>query len=329
MEMKKKESEGLKDAGFKGMSWQTQENEGDGEQRRENRELVDEGNLDIGTAEGRKGKGESGRHMLMKDTCQQCTLLCQKPREPLCGHPCKAACHLAPCEPCSVLLKRSCHCGAMVHVLDCHVWGRASPKEKQNLTSCKGPCHRKLPFCTHLCPQICHPGPCPDPAKCRKKVSVRCSCQRLKKEWLCFDVQSAEMKRYGQKQVTVGGRVAVGVGLLPCDEECARLERERRAVEEKVAAEQLRQRSLNTAKREALTGPSTKPRRRTQRNTASVEERQSWVEMVPWKWLLWGFYLLLLLLLLYGASVGLSRLSEWMNARDSHRLQRRSRTVQN
>lgn len=31
-------------------------------------------------------------------------------------------------------------------------------------------CCRKLPNCTHLCPEICHPGQCPLPEKCGKKV---------------------------------------------------------------------------------------------------------------------------------------------------------------
>lgn len=31
-------------------------------------------------------------------------------------------------------------------------------------------CCRKLPNCTHLCPEICHPGQCPSPEKCGKKV---------------------------------------------------------------------------------------------------------------------------------------------------------------
>lgn len=29
---------------------------------------------------------------------------------------------------------------------------------------------RKLPNCTHLCPETCHPGHCPSPEKCSKKV---------------------------------------------------------------------------------------------------------------------------------------------------------------
>lgn len=31
---------------------------------------------------------------------------------------------------------------------------------------------RKLPYCTHLCPEICHPGQCPLPEQCCKKVII-------------------------------------------------------------------------------------------------------------------------------------------------------------
>jgi len=27
-----------------------------------------------------------------------------------------------------------------------------------------------MPNCTHLCPETCHPGECPNPEKCSKKV---------------------------------------------------------------------------------------------------------------------------------------------------------------
>ena len=35
--------------------------------------------------------------------------------------------------------------------------------------------------CGHRCPRQCHPGSCPSPEKCRRKVTLRCSCRRIKK----------------------------------------------------------------------------------------------------------------------------------------------------
>ncbi|XP_028100578.1 NF-X1-type zinc finger protein NFXL2-like [Camellia sinensis] len=84
--------------------------------------------------------------------------------QPACPHPCPQPCHPGECPPCKVLIRRSCHCRSMVHVFEC-----MSEKEQMTVRSCGGPCHRKLPYCTHLCPEICHPGQCPAPEKCSEK----------------------------------------------------------------------------------------------------------------------------------------------------------------
>ncbi|KAK4579035.1 hypothetical protein RGQ29_028912 [Quercus rubra] len=102
-------------------------------------------------------------------------------RRPTCSHPCPLPCHPGECPPCKVLVKRSCHCGSMVHVFECLYYNSLSEKEQMAVCSCGGLCHRKLSNCTHLCPETCHPGACPSPDKCRKKVFVRCKCQTLKK----------------------------------------------------------------------------------------------------------------------------------------------------
>lgn len=63
-------------------------------------------------------------------------------------------------------------------------------------------------------------------------MTVRCACQRLKKEWLCCDVQAAQPKGAQKSSVS-------GVGLISCDQECSRLAAERRVKEE---SEELRHR---------------------------------------------------------------------------------------
>ncbi|GMP69411.1 hypothetical protein CsSME_00028685 [Camellia sinensis var. sinensis] len=77
---------------------------------------------------------------------------------------------------------------------------------------------RKLPYCTHLCPEICHPGQCPAPEKCSEKVTVRCGCQTLKKEWLCHDVQAAY--RSARSDLKDISKNQYGLGLLPCNSGC-------------------------------------------------------------------------------------------------------------
>ncbi|CAI7812717.1 unnamed protein product [Closterium sp. NIES-54] len=96
------------------------------------------------------------------------------------------------------------------------------------------------------------------------QVTVRCACLRLKREWLCSQVQSetAKAAANGASIPTSsadssanasssgrggggggGGRLResmVGVGLIPCDDECRRIqeeERKRREAEEKREAE--------------------------------------------------------------------------------------------
>ena len=56
-------------------------------------------------------------------------------------------------------------------------------------------------------------------------MTMRCACQRLKKEWLCCDAQAAQPKGTQKSSVS-------GVGLIPCDQECSRLAAERRAKED-------------------------------------------------------------------------------------------------
>ncbi|XP_044462709.1 NF-X1-type zinc finger protein NFXL2 [Mangifera indica] len=150
--------------------------------------------------------------------CEDCDLPCQKERMPACPHPCPLRCHPGECPTCKVLIKRSCHCGSMVHVFECIYYNTLSEKEQMTVRSCGGPCHRKLPNCAHLCPEICHPGQCPSPEKCCKKITVRCGCQTLKKEWQCQDVQAA-YRNTGCDPKDIS-KNQFGVGLLPCNSGC-------------------------------------------------------------------------------------------------------------
>ncbi|WCJ18715.1 NF-X1-type zinc finger protein NFXL2 [Euphorbia peplus] len=123
--------------------------------------------------------------------CEGCRLPYEKERPPTCPHPCPLRCHPRDCPPCKVLMTHACHCGSMVHVFEC-INNNSLPEKKQIAArSCGRPCHRKLTNWTHLCSETCHPGPCPSSDKCIKKVTARCQCQTLKKEWQRRDVQAA------------------------------------------------------------------------------------------------------------------------------------------
>lgn len=63
-------------------------------------------------------------------------------REPKCPHPCPRPCHPGECDACKALVKRSCHCGSMVHVFECRYFNSLSEKDQLAVRSCGGPCHR-------------------------------------------------------------------------------------------------------------------------------------------------------------------------------------------
>eukprot|EP00897_Mesotaenium_endlicherianum_P009425 jgi/Mesen1/8510/ME000480S07858 len=249
----------------------------------------------VGDAINGRNCPHQGKHE-DEDLCESCTRRCQKPREPKCPHPCTKPCHPGACQPCKALVKHKCHCGAMVHVLDCHVIGRASAADKDALLSCAGFCHK------------CEPIPNPPPLSLSlslsalpPSVTVRCACQVSKKEWLCSQVQVAEVKQGrtgGNKAGLVAQRLA-GVGLLPCGAEC------HKALAARVAAEEA---AARAAQEDAL-----------RRRQLASAESEAWARI--------GLVVVLLLLLLYGASVGLQRLSEHLNAREALRLARRRRAM--
>ncbi|KAL8161025.1 LOW QUALITY PROTEIN: hypothetical protein V2J09_012514 [Rumex salicifolius] len=245
-----------------------------------------------------QGRGES---------CEVCNLPCDKERSSTCPHSCPLRCHPGECPPCKALVKRGCHCGAMVHVLECMHYNTLSKDEQIRVRTCNGPCHRKLPNCTHLCPEICHPGECPSPNKCIKKVGVRCRCHNLKKEWLCQDVQAAYRKD-GREPKDIP-KSQFGVGLLPCNSDCkSKLQvieselqlRKPKALEMKIDSEN--------------TNPVKKRRKR--RDLAQETKQVSLFQKIIAA--LWQFFLIVTILVTMIAAAyfgykGLFFLNDWMN----------------
>eukprot|EP01018_Ginkgo_biloba_P000730 Gb_02007 [translate_table: standard] len=251
------------------------------------------------------------------DSCDECVLPCQKERIPACPHPCPKMCHPGDCKPCKVLIKRACHCGAMVHVLECNYFNTLSEEQQQKVRTCGGPCHRKLPNCTHLCPEICHPGSCPSAKTCRKKVTVRCSCQRLKKEWFCRDVQAAYLNaNYSFKE---GTRGVFGLGLLPCNQECTR------SLEQKSVSSELQQRKLLLSEDKVEQVGLVPKRRRRHEQMQAKGQNLKFQEMVTKasKWIVLALLMLLFVGATYYGYKGLFRLSDWMNELEERRPKKR------
>ncbi|KAE8724350.1 NF-X1-type zinc finger protein NFXL2 [Hibiscus syriacus] len=240
---------------------------------------------------------------------------CTKTCHPLETHP-SSGHHKRKCPPCKVLVKRSCHCGAMVHAFECIYYNNLSEKDQVAARSCGGPCHRKLPNCTHLCPEICHVDKCPTPDKCSKKVTVRCKCQTLKKEWICQDVQAAyrdighDPKDKPKNQF--------GLGLLPCNSDC------KRKVQEVESALQLRKPKV-LEKKEPETekqGPKRRKRRDRIREGEQVSRLQKFVATIKRVLLFIIIIAALIAIAYYGFKV-LLRLSDWMNEIELQRAKQR------
>lgn len=254
------------------------------------------------------------------ESCEDCDLLCQKDREPKCPHSCPRPCHPGECPDCKVLIKRSCHCGSMVHVFECLYYNSMSDKEQIAVRSCSGPCHRKLPYCSHLCPEICHPGQCPAPEKCSKKVTVRCGCQTLKKEWVCQDVQAAYWGAGTDPKVVP--KTQYGLGLLSCDSNCKG--------KVKVADAELHQRKPTVVQNKEPEAENHFPKRRKRRvrgNEPKPISRLQKIMGIMRTVLLCIAIVLAVSLATYYGYKGLLRLSDWMNKVDVQKQRRRLRRI--
>ncbi|KAK4273709.1 hypothetical protein QN277_017050 [Acacia crassicarpa] len=253
------------------------------------------------------------------ERCEDCCLPCQKVRVPKCPHHCPQPCHPGECPPCKVLIKRSCHCGSMVHVFECIYYNSLSAKDQETVRSCRGPCHRKLPHCTHLCPHSCHPGQCPYPDKCSKKVTVRCKCQTLKKEWLCQDVQAA-YHRDGCHPRDIP-KNHFGIGLIPCNSDC------KSKVQVFESELQLRK-SQVTEKEKAPEAGKPLPKRKRRRERIQEPSQSTKLQKIAAttkRLLLFVFLFVGLLAAVYYGYESLLWLNDWMNEVDERRHRRYSR----
>lgn len=265
-----------------------------------------------------KSQSSASGQLKSNESCEACNLRCEKERMPTCQHPCPQKCHPGDCPPCKVLVKRSCHCGSMVHVFECIYFNSLSEKEKINARSCRGPCHRKLPNCTHLCPETCHVGPCPSPEKCAKKVAVRCKCQTLKKEWLCHDVQAAYLNA-GSDPKDIS-RNQFGHGLLPCNSEC------KSKVQVIDSGPQLRKPKVLEEPENEKQGP----KRRKRKNRVQEDKQTSKLQQIlatMKKIVLIIVIIIALVAIAYFGYKGLLRLSDWMNEVEVQRTRRRYRQL--
>ncbi|KAF9596944.1 hypothetical protein IFM89_014523 [Coptis chinensis] len=246
------------------------------------------------------------------ESCEVCDLPCQKERKLSCPHPCPLPCHPGDCPQCQVLIKRSCHCGSMVHVFECTYYNSLPEKEQQSIRSCRGPCHRKLPNCSHLCPETCHPGPCPSPDKCCKKINVRCACQNLKKEWVCQEVQAA-YRNSGRDPMDIS-KNQFGIGLLSCNSECSR--------KLKVSDSELQLRKANVVESKKADNTKPTPKRRKRREHVQEAKRSSLLQAIGGTLrccVIFALVVMVVIAAMYYGYKSLLLLSDWMNEVEERR----------
>ncbi|XP_023231990.1 NF-X1-type zinc finger protein NFXL1-like [Centruroides sculpturatus] len=190
------------------------------------------------------------------DSCQTCEEPCMLPRPDGCTHPCKKPCHPSPCSICNQHLRLRCHCQLNFLYIVCFEWTSANDQRKMEMLSCQNRCPKEL-SCGHRCPQTCHPNECPPNEVCKKKVTVRCSCKRIKREYLCNVVTSNNIT-------------------IECDEVCKELlEKERAALLEeekrrKEEEEKKQQEELEEFKRK-MEGKKRRPKK-----VKEIEDKVPW-----------------------------------------------------
>ncbi|CAH0384192.1 unnamed protein product [Bemisia tabaci] len=131
-------------------------------------------------------------HDRKMEKCESCDRQCEKPTLEGCTHPCLMTCHPGKCKPCTMLLKKRCHCNVMQKYINCVDWCSSDAEQKIKLQSCGGPCPKTL-LCGHPCTKLCHPGECPNADPCRKKTKISCSCNRIKVSVSCDQVRAGKI----------------------------------------------------------------------------------------------------------------------------------------
>lgn len=175
----------------------------------------------------------------------ECRFLCTRARP--CGHPpAEHQCHPdeVSCLKCPFLVEKPCICGKkMLKNQPCwFVEGRCGlpcgKKLKCGTHECRKPCHKAgecedagisgshcsqpcgkvRKSCEHACADQCHaPYPCKEDKPCQSKTFITCPCQNRKQEVRC---QATRLNPSSSREST-----------LKCDEECLRLQRNRKLAE--------------------------------------------------------------------------------------------------
>jgi transcriptional repressor NF-X1 len=153
------------------------------------------------------------------EECPKCPFLTEK--SCLCG---KKLLKNQPCwlndGRCGMVCGEPLKCGSHTCQKQCHRPGECEDASEP----CKQLCGKTKKLCGHPCSEQCHaPFACSEKEPCLTTVMITCPCGRLRKEKRCNANRAASSKGQSQRQESPPPPVAQ----LKCDDECARLERNR------------------------------------------------------------------------------------------------------
>jgi transcriptional repressor NF-X1 len=151
------------------------------------------------------------------EKCPKCPFLTEKAC--LCG---KKLLKNQPCwltEPrCGMVCGETLKCGSHTCRKQCHRPGEC----EDALEPCKQACGKTKKLCGHPCSEPCHaPFACTEKEPCPTMVMITCPCGRLRREKRCNAARSVT------KGQTAQNETPPATASLKCDDECARLERNR------------------------------------------------------------------------------------------------------
>ena len=144
-----------------------------------------------------------------QESCPKCPFLTEKPC--MCGKKMlkNQQCWLTDVR-CGEVCGRKLRCGSHFCRKPCHRLGDCEDIGR----SCQQACGKAKKICGHPCEEVCHaPSSCREDKACQNKMLVTCDCQHLKLEVKCNASKASD----GNSKKT-----------LKCDDECARLERNRK-----------------------------------------------------------------------------------------------------
>lgn len=144
-----------------------------------------------------------------EEKCPKCPFLEEKPC--MCG---KKFLKNQPCwlneVRCGEICGKELKCGSHFCRNPCHRDGECENSGR----ACQQACGKAKKTCGHPCEDGCHaPSSCKEDKPCRNRMLVTCDCQHLKQELKCGALKTSD----GNSKKR-----------LPCDDECARLERNRK-----------------------------------------------------------------------------------------------------